>query len=342
MHARNANSRTTTLANFAGARVARAVAACASLVAPVALAQSLDKGYEPNPSPPAVPFEERGIGVEERVGLSLPLDVELTDQDGKQVQLQHYFPGDGKPVMILLVYYRCPVVCDVFREKTFQTLSMVDAKGDYQLGKDYRVVVASFDPTETPETAKGVRDVDLRDAYARPLPDGALAGITYHTTSGSTARTLADGLGFQYKRLDNNEYSHPVVAFVATPDGKISRYLYGYPSAYDADTVRNYKLALMEASEGKMVRSVGERIMMFCYEFDPTRGTYTLQAFRVMQIGGGITIMVVGGLIGGLLLTERLRKRRKAASGADQPPLGPTSTSQAAASTAPTQSIATN
>lgn len=292
-----------------------AMAACAS----GATAQGLDKGYEPNLTPPAVPFEERGIGVEERVGLSLPLDVELTNQDGKQVQLKEYFPGDGKPVMLLLVYYRCPVVCDVFREKTFQTLSAVDARGDYQMGKDYRVVVVSFDPTETAETAKGVREVDLRDAYVREMPQGALAGVNFHVAEGSTARTLADGLGFQYKRLDNNEYSHPVVAFVATPDGKISRYLYGYPSAYDADTVRNYKLALMEASEGKMVRTVGERIMMFCYEFDPTRGTYTLQAFRVMQIGGGITIALVGGLIGGLLLTERIRRKRQMKAGSADP-----------------------
>ncbi len=296
------------------ARIATLVAAIAAC-AGGAMAQALDKGYEPNPTPPAVPFEERGIGVEERVGLSLPLDVELTDQDGKKVQLKDYFPGDGRPVMLLLVYYRCPVVCDVFREKTFQTLSAVDAKGDYQMGKDYRVVVVSFDPTETPETAKGVREVDLRDAYVRALPEGALAGVTFHVAEGSTAKTLADGLGFQYKRLDNNEYSHPVVTFVATPDGKISRYLYGYPSAFDVDTVRNYKLALMEASEGKMVRSVGERILMFCYEFDPTRGTYTLQAFRVMQIGGGITIALMGGLIGGLLLTERIRRKRQMKSG---------------------------
>ena len=299
-------------------RIARTVALAAGMAvcASGVMAQGLDKGYEPNMAPPAVPFEERGVGVEERVGLSLPLDVELTSQDGKEVQLKQYFPGDGKPVMLLLVYYRCPIVCDVFREKTFQTLSAVDAKGDYQLGKDYRVVVVSFDPTETAETANGVREFDLRDAYAREMPAGALAGVNYHVAEGSTARTLADGLGFQYKRLDNNEYSHPVVAFVATPDGKISRYLYGYPSAFDADTVRNYKLALMEASEGKMVRTVGERIMMFCYEFDPTRGTYTLQAFRVMQIGGGITIALVGSLIGGLLLTERIRRRKLAAANA--------------------------
>ncbi|HLP84278.1 MAG TPA: SCO family protein [Phycisphaerales bacterium] len=285
-----------------------------------ASAQSLNKGYEPNPAPPAVPFEERGVGVEERVGLSLPLDLQMIDQDGQTIELKKYFPGDGKPVLLMLVYYRCPIVCDVFREKMFQTLSQVDAKGDYQMGKDYRVVVVSFDPTEIPETAKGVRELDIRDAYVRALPEGALAGVNYHVAEGSAARTLADSLGFQYKRLDNNEYSHPVVGFVATPDGKISRYLYGYPSALDPDTVRNYKLALMEASEGKMVRSVGERIMMFCYEFDPTRGTYTLQAFRVMQIGGGITIVLVASLIGGLLLTERIRRRRQQVQATDPSP----------------------
>ena len=311
----NCTFRTTSLL----ARSLAVAGACAALSSGVAMAQSLDKGYTPNPAPAKVPFEERGIGVEERVGLSLPLDLELTNQDGKKVQLSKYFPGDGKPVMLMLVYYRCPVVCDVFREKTFQTLSEVDAKGDYQMGKDYRVVVVSFDPTETVETAHGVREADLRDAYVREIPAGAIDGVAFHVATDNAAKMLADGVGFQYKRLENGEYSHPVVAFVATPDGKVSRYLYGYPSSRDNDTVRNYRLALLEASEGKMVKTVGERILMFCYMFDPTRGTYTIQAFRVMQIGGGITIVLLGGLIGGLLLTERIRKRRRASQPAPPP-----------------------
>lgn len=253
--------------------------------------------------------EEEGVGVEERVGEKLPLDLPLTDSTGKQRTLGEFFPGasgaaDDRPAIILLVYYRCPIVCDVFMDKSFEVLNKVS----YDMGKDYRVLVVSFDPGETPDVAAQRKQL-YATGFRRDLTAEELANVEFFVGDASSVRTLADALGYQYKRLENGEYSHPVATFLATPDGTIARYLYGYPTP---ESARNYTLALMESSEGKLVRSVGERLMAFCYMFDPSTGMYTLQAFRVMQLGGGMTIVLLGGLIGAMLVRERMRRRAAA------------------------------
>ena len=120
---------------------------------------------------------------------------------------------------------------------------------------------------------------------------------------------LTSAVGFNIQKLDNGEYSHPVGLCVLAPDGTISRYMYGFD--YPA---KQMKLALLDASEGKVAKSLGDRIMMFCYTYDPTAGAYSMEAMLVMRIGAIATVIVLVVLISGLLIAERARRRRRAAS----------------------------
>ncbi|MFO0858083.1 MAG: SCO family protein [Phycisphaerales bacterium] len=281
-----------------------------------------DSGVDPIVAAPKkfeegnVPFEARGLDVEEKVGLVLPLELQFTDDNGKLVSLGDYFAttesaaqgkGAGKPAVMVMAYYACPVVCRTLIDKLVGSLNGVDFKP----GKDYSLLVFSFDPKEQLQAAK-----DAKEIYASQFRDEQAGkdGFHFHVSPELASRSLADALGFRYKFLpDSGQFSHPVVVFIATPDGKISRYLYGFEQE-----PKDLKLAIMEASEGKLVRTIGERLMNFCYMYDSTRGAYTLSAMRVMQVGAGLSVAFLGSLVGGLLLVERVRKRRKAQRNVEQ------------------------
>lgn len=255
-----------------------------------------------------LPKEAKGLDVVEKIGDSLPMDLEFVNSAGKTVKLGSYFPktnSDGsanhKPTIIGLVYYQCPIVCSVLMEKIHGTINEID----YTIGKDFNVLMFSFDPREQTSDAARVRK-SFMDRYTKPVDETVAAGWQFHTTPNDlTTRKLADSLGFQYRLLENGQYSHPVAMFIVTPEGKISRYLYGY-----SQEPKNLKLALIEASQGKLVRTVGERLMNFCYMYDPSKGGYTLRAFRVMQLGGILTLIGLATLVGGLLLVERVRRKQ--------------------------------
>jgi protein SCO1/2 len=264
-----------------------------------------DKEPEPNP-------QTRGLDIEEKIGNYLPMELEFTTSEGKKVRLGEYFKNTNKPAVLLLVYYDCPIVCDVLMGKVAETFQ--DVQG-LDIGKDFNVLFFSFDPSEGPETSAPLRQLFL-SGYNRDvdgvLPPEIAAGWQFHTSDAENSRRLADALGFKYRRMENGEYTHPVCTFLATPEGRIARYIYGYHGL--PTSARDMRLALIEASNGELSRSIGDRFMSFCYMYDPTAGTYTLQAMRVMQIGGVITIIGIAGLIGTLTVTERIRRSRRASA----------------------------
>lgn len=255
------------------------------------------------------PSQTRGLDVVENIGRTLPLDMTFTDHEGKVVRLGDYFKNDGRPVVITLVYYNCPIVCDVMLVKQTEVFD----KLDYTVGKEFLALAFSFDPREDAARARTARDV-YTAPYRRLNEPGVDAGWRFHVGEESNTRLLADALGFQYRRLGDGNFSHPVCQFVITPDGRVSRYLYGYPS-----DPRDLKLALMDASEGKLVRTIGERFLSFCYTFDASAGKYSLQVYRVLQIGAGVTLVTLGGVIGAFMIGERLRRRRAARGPAATP-----------------------
>jgi protein SCO1/2 len=264
---------------------------------PSALAQ--DKAED---APENLPVQARGVDVEEHVGESLPMELLFTNAEGKAVRLGDYFKT-GKPAIMALVYYKCPVVCTVVMQRMAETINQLDLT----VGKDYNALVFSFDPTETTRDAAQAK-LGFISAYPKDVTPEIRAGWQFHTTTGEEApRQLAETLGFRFRKLDTGKYSHPVALFIITPEGKISRYLYGFD--YPA---RDVKLALMEASQGKLVKTIGDRLMFRCFLYDPATGRYTLAVHRVMQVGGVVTAAALGTFIAALTIREKIRKTRAA------------------------------
>lgn len=251
--------------------------------------------------------QRQGVDLVEHAGDRIPGDIELINATGQTVKLGDYF-NDGKPAILALVYYDCPVVCSVVMDKLAESLNGLD----YVVGKDFRVIVVSFDETETTDQAFQRKQHHL-EGYVHGVTPEIAAGYTFHTATADNIKRLVEADGFELKRLDNGEFSHPVGLTVLAPDGMISRYLYGfnYPP-------KQVKLALLDASEGKISSSLGDRFLHYCYRYDPNAGAYTIQAMRVMRLGAGVSVLGMGGLIGSLLLAERVRRRRKARREAEE------------------------
>jgi len=257
------------------------------------------------PPEPGLPPEINGLQVDEHLGDMLPADISFTDADGKPVKLGDYFKGD-KPAVLAMVYYDCPLVCDVLMQKQTECF----AKLDLSLGDDYRVLWFSFDPKEGTQLAQAKREL-YHAMYANsPAPELARKmrdSWKLHTGSAASSAALAKALGFKYRQLDTGEYNHPVATYIVSPTGKITRYIHGF----DIDP-RDVKLSLIAASEGTIKTSIGDRLMSFCYMLDPKTGRYTVQIFRLMQVAGAITVVVVGAGIALLMFRDQSRKRSRA------------------------------
>lgn len=257
-----------------------------------------------------VPEEAAGVTVDEKLGEYVPGDIEITNSRNETVLLGDYFdtanPEDGKPIVLALVYYRCPIVCDLVLERLNQAMAGVD----YDVGEDYKTVVISFDPSETVSAAAEAQAVALAN-YGRPAVDSVRSGYAFHVTDEHNALRLQQTTGFNVKKLPNGEYSHPVALMILTPDGKMARYLYGF------DLPPNQlRMALLEASQGSIAESLGDIIAFACFRYDPNAGAYTLVAFRVMQGGAILSAVLLGLFILIMKLTENSRrtaKRRAAA-----------------------------
>ncbi|MFZ4572802.1 MAG: SCO family protein [Phycisphaerales bacterium] len=257
------------------------------------------------PPEPGLPPEIDGLQVDEHLGSMLPSDITFTDSDGKPVKLGDYFKGD-KPAVLAMVYYDCPLVCDVVMQKQTECF----AKMDLSLGDDYRVLWFSFDPKEGPELAAAKREMYYAMYANSPAPELAKKlrdSWKLHTGEAASSAALAKALGFKYRQLDTGEYNHPVATYIVSPTGKITRYIHGF----DIDP-RDVKLSLIAASEGTIRPSIGDRLMSFCYMLDPKTGRYTVQIFRLMQVAGAITVAVVGVGIGLLMFRDQTRKRSRA------------------------------
>jgi len=251
-----------------------------------------------------LPEPARGLEIEERLGNQVPLDVELTTAEGEEVTLGSHF-RDDRPVIFSLVYYDCPLLCGQIIHAMGRDLGKVD----YIAGEDYQVVFVSFDPTNTREQAFDRKEEALA-AYGRTISPVIRRGWAFHTADEVTSKRLADAVGFPYKYREKvDEYSHGAVIFALTPDGKVSRYLFGleFPE-------RDIKLALLEASDGSIAKSLGDFFLHYCYTWDPDANSYTRDAFMIMRIGSVAGAMLLAGLLITLKITERVRSYREASA----------------------------
>jgi protein SCO1/2 len=242
-----------------------------------------------------VKFEDktRGVDIVDKPGARPSKDLPLVDHEGKAVRLGDYFDGT-QPTILVLAYYECPMLCSLVLNGVLEGIKPLG----FHIGQDYRVVTVSFDPKDTPAGAAAKRKVYV-EAYERPVPP---RGWDFLTGDPAVVKSLADSVGFTYKwDPDRKEFAHAAGVFVMSPDGALTRTLYGIK--YHEDQVR---LALTDASAGRL-GSTWDRLILFCYHWDPTANSYALAARRVMQIGGGIMVLVLAGLLGLFWSHERRR-----------------------------------
>lgn len=238
-----------------------------------------------------LPKELEGVGIDERPGAQVPLDAVFLDEEGKKVKLGEFF--GGKPTILALVYYRCPMLCGLVLQGLLDGLKGLPAT----VGDEFNVVTVSIDPLETPTLAKLKKQTYLAE-YGRA---GAAGGWRFLTGEEREIRRVADSVGFHYRwNEERQEYAHAAGIFVLTPEGKVARTLYGV--LYEPRTL---KLAISEAREGKS--SLGEKIVLYCFHYDANEGRYVLAASRIMRASGVITALTVGGW----LLVAWRRSRRE-------------------------------
>ncbi|MCC6284487.1 MAG: SCO family protein [Phycisphaerales bacterium] len=290
MHAR---TQSWAFASGAFARLVRVTAVGCTLACGTVRGQSIN----------TLPDAADNVEIENRLGERVPEPLMLRTSEGAVVDLGDYF-RDGKPAVLALVYYDCPLVCPLILSRIAQA---VNGSG-YMPGEDFRLIVVSFDPTNTDDMAARAR-ADAAGWFENKAAK-ALPGLLYHTAGEGVSRRLADAVGFKFKRLPSGEYAHPAVLIALSPDGVVTRYLNALeePGALP----RQLKLALLEASDGMIADSIGDFFLHRCFVFDASTGKYTLSAMRVMRLGALGTMIVLFGFIGLMFLRERIRRVRRA------------------------------
>jgi cytochrome c oxidase subunit 2 len=242
-----------------------------------------------------LPDTLRNIGIDQKLGDQIPLDLVFRDEAAKPVQLRQYFTD--KPVILSLVYYDCPMLCTQELNGLDRSINVLT----FNLGKDFDVVTVSFNPRETPDLAAEKKKEYLK-IYSRP---GASQGWHFLTGDESQIQALANSVGFKYAfDPKTNLYAHASGIMVLTPSGRISKYFYGIDYA-----PHDLKLGLMEASQNRIGSAI-DKVLLYCYQYDPATGKYSLVVLRIVRLAGIATVL--GMLLLIFLMNRKTRKKRRA------------------------------
>jgi protein SCO1 len=224
--------------------------------------------------PPAL----QDIGIDQRLGEPLPLDVTLRDELGREVRLGDYF-GD-RPVILALVYYQCPMLCTLELNGLLKSIRVVPLT----LGEDYQIVTVSFDPGETPDIAARKKQ-EYMEQYKH---EGAERGWHFLTAEQESIQRLTKAAGFRYKYDPATDlFTHASAIMVVTPEGKMSRYFYGVEYS-----PRDLRLGLVEASRNQ-IGSFVDQVLLFCFHYDPVQGKYSLVILNSLRAAGVVTVLAI-------------------------------------------------
>jgi protein SCO1 len=231
------------------------------------------------------------IEFEQRLDAAVPLDVELTAEDGARTTLEEQL--SGRPAILALVYFECPMLCTLVMNGIVGALRAVALEP----GRDFDVIAVSIDPRETPALARKAK-TSLLKRYAKPNTEGG-----WHLLVGEKEQIdrIAKAIGFAYQWDERTQqYAHAAGFVVLTPEGRTAHYFYGVEYS-----PRDLRLALVEASQGR-IGGLVDRVLLYCYHYDPEKGRYGLAIMRVIRIAGGLTVLA-------LLLSIRraIRKERR-------------------------------
>jgi protein SCO1 len=238
----------------------------------------------------AVPAMVQGVGIDQNLNAQIPLELAFKDETGQTVRLGQYFRG--KPVVLALVYYECPGLCDLI----LNGLSHVMGETSLNVGSDYEVVTVSFNPKETWQLADAKKGNYL-EKYNRP---GAKEGWHFLTGQPDAIKSLTETVGFHYNYDPiNKQFAHASAIMILTPEGKIARYFYGIEYK-----PRDFRLGLVEASANK-IGTPADQVLLFCYHYDPMTGKYGMTVKRVTQVLGTATVLGLFGFVFIMLRRER-------------------------------------
>ncbi len=244
----------------------------------------------PAPSPSGLPPILRDVNFTPALNAAVPLDLEFHDESGQAVRLADYF--HGKPVILALAYYQCPMLCDQVLHGLASSLKALS----FNAGDKFEVVVASFNPRETPNMAADKKK-DVLERYGRAR---TASGFHFLTGQQSAITTLTRAVGFSYAwDAQANIFAHASGILILTPEGRISRYFYGIEYA-----PRDVRLGLVEASANKIGTAM-DRVLLFCYHYDPATGKYGALVMNFVRGGGILTVLVLGFIVFLFLRRER-------------------------------------
>lgn len=245
-------------------------------------ALAMKEGYDGKPqagSATEMPAELQGVGIEEKLGHRLDLNLRFVDESGKAVTLGDYL-GKGRPVVISPIYYECPSLCNFHLNGFVDALKLMD----WTIGEKFTYLAVSFDSKETPDLAKAKKETYMK-VYGRPQAD---AGWHFLTADEENVQALTKALGFKFRWDEKmQEWAHASAAIVVTPDGVVSRYLPGI--MFDQ---KDIKLALNEATAGKIGTFV-DSLVLYCFKYDPSQSKYTLYAYNLVKMGGAVMVLIL-------------------------------------------------
>jgi protein SCO1/2 len=249
-------------------------------------------GYkrEPGMTASTLPAALREIGFDQNIGRRLPLETMVVDEAGRTTRIGEFF-GE-RPVILLFAYYSCPMLC------TQVVNGLASAVGvlSLQPGRDFDVLVVSIDPRDTPMTAAAKKAQFLE----RYKANGAAASTHFVTAAQPSIAQLTDAAGFRYAwDRQTQQFAHPTGIIVLTPDGRMSRYLFGIEYG-----PRDLRLALVEASAGT-VGSAVDTLLLYCYHYDPMTGRYGIAIMRTLRIAGASTVVLLGTFVVVMLRREK-------------------------------------
>jgi len=260
-------------------------------------------GQSSNGLPPAL----ANVGFDPQLNKQIPLDSPFVDEYGKPASLRDY--SGKKPIVLTLVYFTCPMLCNQVEQALVGTLKMIS----FNPGKDYEVVFISFDPSDTPDEALKKKH-EAMSRFARPATE---AGWHFLTGNRESIDAVAKAADFRFTYDPKTRlFGHASGILLLTPDGRISRYFFGveYPPS-------NVRLGLVDASAGKIGTPV-DHILLFCYQYDPTKARYSATILTVIRMGGVVTLLCLA--IGFVIF------RRREHRGGNRENIGPHSPVQGA------------
>ena len=254
------------------------------------------KPYDPNRvTDNGLPKALKEVGIQQKLNEQLPLDIEFKNEDGKTVKIGDYF--GKRPVVLALVYYECPMLCsEVLNGMTGSLKSL-----NFSVGKEFDVVAISFDARENdkPELAKSKKEAYVK-RYAR---EGSENGWHFLTGTQDSIDKITDAVGFGYQWDEQTQqFAHAGAIMILTPEGKLSKYLYGIDYA-----PKDIKLAVMESSENKIGSPV-EQLMLYCFHYNPATGKYGFAILNIVRLVGVLTLFGLGTMIFVFWRREKAKK----------------------------------